>query len=265
MTCRLATSRLGPPRSSGRPHQRCLTPAAVVLTTLTLLAAACTSGPPPAAHATEHPTSPQASSPAGRAETPSPRTGQGSVVPATYQQACVHEESVCLPGTTGSIPAVLNRALHFPVVRPGQRCPATDGRPVNNSYFGGVALGTGPVRPLIAMRGDLRHGVVDLGKSSSPGWLAFKTLWFSGPAYRGPFLIRAKRLDRPGPVAFGESPTLAPLAVPPGPTLNTGAGYRTAPGATWVRAPGCYAWQIDGLTFSEVIVVRAVLPAGASG
>jgi hypothetical protein len=243
-----------------------LTPAAVVVTTLTLLAAACTSGAPPRAHGeTEHPPSPTASRTAGLGETPSPGTRQGSVVPATYQQACVHEESVCLPGTTGSIPVVLNRALHFPVLRPGQRCPATHGRPVNNSYFGGIALGNGAVRPLIAMKGDLRHGVVVLAKSSRRGWLAFKTLWFSVPGYHGPFLISAERLDRPGPVAFGESPTLAPLVVPPGQTLNTGAGYRTAPGGTWVRAPGCYAWQVDGLTFSEVIVVRAVLPAGPSG
>src|SRR5439155_8945113 len=96
--------------------------------------------------------------------------------------------------------------------------------------------GTGPVRPLIAMKGDLRHGIVVLAKSEIDGWLAFKTLWFSVPPYRGPFLVRATRLDGLGEIAFGETPTLASLVVPPGPTINSGAGYRTAPGATWVRA-----------------------------
>jgi hypothetical protein len=41
--------------------------------------------------------------------------------------------------------------------------------------------------------------------------------------------------------------------------VNCLDGYREEPGGTYVRAPGCYAWQVDGLTFSEVIVVRAVV------
>jgi hypothetical protein len=133
---------------------------------------------------------------------------------------------------------------------------------VTTPYFGGVALGQGPVRPIPAAAGDLSRGIVNLSTDTgTPGWLAFKTLWFSVPSYQGPFIVRAKRLDGSGPIAFGESPTLAPLVVPPGETVNSHAGYRTAPGGTWVKAPGCYGWQVDGLTFSDVIVVDAVLPA----
>jgi hypothetical protein len=33
-------------------------------------------------------------------------------------------------------------------------------------------------------------------------------------------------------------------------------GWREFPYFTFVRSPGCYAWQVDGLSFSEVIVVR---------
>jgi hypothetical protein len=162
---------------------------------------------------------------------------------------------------TGPIPAVLNRPLHFPALRPGQRCPASPGKPVNTADFGGVALGTGPVRVLVGGTGDdLRRGIADLiNPTSSPPWLALKTLWFSLPRYQGPFVIRAHRLGRPGPVALGEGPAVAPLVVPPGPTLNGTGGWREAPGGLWMRAPGCYAWQVDGLTFSEIIVVRAVL------
>jgi hypothetical protein len=159
---------------------------------------------------------------------------------------------------TGAIPAVLNRPLHFPALRPGQRCPASQGSPVNTADFGGVALGNGLVRVVIANAGDLRRGVADLSPSSSPPWIALKTLWFSVPAYQGPFIIRAKRLGHPGPVALGEGPTVAPLVVPPGPTLNGTEGWREAPGGLWVKTPGCYAWQVDGLTFSEIIIVHAL-------
>lgn len=181
-------------------------------------------------------------------------------MPATYEQACSNGASECLRVPAGPIPAALKRPLHFPVLRPGQRCPTSVGGPVKTEDFSGVTLGNGPVRVLLVDTGDVRHGAADLIKpTSSPPWLALKTLWISAPAYQGPFVIRAKRLGRPGPVALGGPPAAAPLVVPPGPTLNGAGGWREAPSGLWVRAPGCYAWQVDGLTFSETIVVRAAL------
>lgn len=219
---------------------------------LVLLMAACTAGPPPVDHVTPAPAVP--------AQGQSVLAREGLLVPSTYRQACASEGSVCLTTAGGRVPAVLDRTLHLPALRPGQHCPASPGARVDNYNFRGVALGGGPVRVLVAATGDLRHGVADLtNPTSSPPWLGLKTLWFSVPAYQGPFVIRAKRLGRPGPVALGEAPTVAPLVVPPGPTLNGTGGWREAPGGLWVRAPGCYAWQVDGLTFSEIIVVRAVL------
>ena len=214
----------------------------------------------------------------GSSTRPSAGTGQGrpsttfeptpnEALPTTYRQACANEGSVCASDATGLIPTSLWRPLHFPVLQFGQACPPTPGSPANNSYFSGIALGTGMVRPLIAMAGDLLHGIVYVSTSRGiPGWLAFKTLWFSLPSYQGPFVVRGERLDGPGQIAFGTvSPVVAPLVVPPGPTVNSDSGYRTAPEQTDVTAPGCYGWQIDGLTFSEVIVVSAVLHTGTSG
>jgi hypothetical protein len=180
-------------------------------------------------------------------------------LPSTYRQACAAEAQGfgCIHVPAGPIPAALKHPLHFPGLRAGQRCPTSHGTPFNNGYFGGgIARGTGPVRVLVGNR----RGIADLiNPSSAPPWLALKTLWFSLPAYQGPFIIRAKRLGRPGQVALGEGPVVAPLVVPPGPTLNSGLGYRTVPGGLFVKSPGCYAWQVDGLGFSEIIVVRAVL------
>jgi hypothetical protein len=186
---------------------------------------------------------------------------QGWLVPATYQQACAAEVSICGHVPAGPVPSVLSRPLHFPVLRPGQGCPATPGHPLHTSLFSGTALGTGQVRVMVeSQAGAARRGIAKLlTHTSAPGWYGFKTLWFSVPSYQGPFVIRATRLGAPGPIAMGEAPRLGPLVVPPGAVMNEAGGYRQAPGGTWVKSPGCYAWQVDGLTFSDIIVVRAVL------
>ena len=40
--------------------------------------------------------------------------------------------------------------------------------------------------------------------------------------------------------------------------MNGINGFRDVTGATWVKAPGCVAWQVDGINFSHVIVARLV-------
>jgi hypothetical protein len=164
----------------------------------------------------------------------------------------------------GSVPTPLRaRPLHFPSLAPGQACPATPGRPIDNSFFGGMALGSGPVRVLVANAGDLSRGQADLGTTGAPGWFALQTLWFATPGYRGPFIVRAKRPGTRGPIEVrprqtGLQPRSGPLVVGGKTTPNTQDGYRTAPGSTWVSSPGCYAWQVDGRNFSEMIVVDAL-------
>ncbi len=227
---------------------------------LIVLAAACTSPAPPRVAPTAHPR-PAAPGPGAH---PAGASGvlkrEGLALASTYRQACAaaaSEENACTDVPAGPIPAALRHPLHFPVLRAGQRCPASRGTLFNGPGLGGMALGTGPVRVLA---GSNRRGIAELiNPSSSPPWLALKTLWFSVPAYQGPFVVRAKRLGRPGPVTVADPPLMAPLVVPPGPTLNTFSGYRTVPDGLFVKVPGCYAWQVDGLGFSEIIVVRAVL------
>jgi hypothetical protein len=50
------------------------------------------------------------------------------------------------------------------------------------------------------------------------------------------------------------------LVVPPCVSSNPVPEYRFAARTTWVSAPGCYAWQVNGLNFSQLIVFQA-LPA----
>jgi hypothetical protein len=115
---------------------------------------------------------------------------------------------------------------------------------------------------VIANAGDLRHGQVNLGAGTSSGWHGLKAHFLGVPAYAGPFLVRARRLDRPGPVRLGSAHTRLSWTIEPGgptPTGGSVGNWRDVVSSTWVKQPGCYGWQIDGLTFSEKVVVH-VLP-----
>jgi hypothetical protein len=147
----------------------------------------------------------------------------------------------------------------LPRLTGGQRCPADRGRSFDNGQFGGIALGTGVVRPLISTQGGRqRAGVIPFKHTRNGKWWQVKTLWFAFPRYRGPALIRGRRLDGNDRIAFGERPSLIDPQLPAGPTLNGTGGWREWPGATFIRHLGCYAWQVDGRGFSTVIVFKAV-------
>jgi hypothetical protein len=183
---------------------------------------------------------------------------------ASYRQACANEGDVCSgprDSFSGSLPAKLIRPLHFPAAATGARCPATPGHYLSTPDFGAWSLREGPVGVAIATaQATLRHGQANLAPGPS-AWENLKTHFFSVPAYQGPFLVRAKRLDRPGPIRLGAGPSQTwPLVVPRGQTPNGTNGWREIPYFTFVKAPGCYGWQIDGLAFSEVIVAHMLPP-----
>jgi hypothetical protein len=196
-------------------------------------------------------------------------------VPATYNVACA-QTGDCETVRSGPVPAALRRPVRVPRLAPGGRCPTTPGSAFDNSELGhGVGLGTAPVRPDIANGGDLTQGRVVLGTTDVRGWYGIDTVWYSLPSYGGPWSVRAVRLNGTGRIDLGEEPAPLPatsrnvekqrfspvaLVIPPGDTVNTGAGYRTDPRTTWISAPGCYGFQVDGLGFSELIVFQALPP-----
>jgi len=149
----------------------------------------------------------------------------------------------------------LARPLRLPQLRPGQACPVSGGTrvPSGTAGFGGIAQGSGPVRPLVGNRRGLARLIT---YTTHRGWLAAATLWFSAPAYQGPYLVRVRRLDGHGPVGLLNNPRRSWFLVQAGPTTNDNHGYRQTIGATWMKRPGCVGWQVDGLNFSHVIVVR---------
>ena len=116
----------------------------------------------------------------------------------------------------------------------------------------GVApgIGRGPAYPIMP-RGDL--SVVRALGESSP-WLVQKVLWVVAPRSSGRMLVRGRRLDGAGLVRFGRG-------VVPATELRIPAPVAEQPSFTRVRAAGCYGYQIDGASFSRVVVFRAVGPA----
>jgi hypothetical protein len=144
---------------------------------------------------------------------------------------------LCRGNCAGRVPASLRRPLHLPHPT-GSGCPVSaTSTPVSSS--GGSRL--------TAQRFVGSH------------WLAAHVTWRAAAGYHGPILIRGRRLDGGGAVGFGEGHTpYDELQL-----MNSGRGEATTSGGgrawlslTRVQRPGCYAYQVDGMNFSRVIVFR---------
>lgn len=153
----------------------------------------------------------------------------------------------------------LHRSLHLPRLSPGQRCPPSPSR-VAPSASDQTLIGRGPAY-LIGVGGA--GATIDIGRSvpDKLGWYGQKTPWFIKRSYNGPILVRGRRIDRRGEVrfAYGHGQHLRELhwnadadqGSPPDPN------FRFLASETLVRMRGCYAYQVDGTSFSRIIVVRA--------
>ena len=176
------------------------------------------------------------------------------------------------PGGTGSAFVALNRVpLKLPRLEPGQACPMSKLSQVGPSL--GMGLGSGPVYVFSGeiVRSDPAH--------------SNKVAWAADPSYSGPIRIRGGRIDRSGQLLLGGTDNYwrgAPVKTVEGTDLypeldfleshstfpNVPPGWRMWPSGTYVAAPGCYVWQVDGLGFTELITFHSfdllTLPAGAT-
>jgi hypothetical protein len=130
----------------------------------------------------------------------------------------------------------------------------------------GLAIGPGPVYPVTGASTATLDFVPPRPDSAYPaGFGGMKVLWVIDPAYEGPVLIRGRRLDGPGTLWFqlgGDQSALPEMQLQPA----TSPAWRDWPSATLLTKAGCYAWQVDGTSFSITIVFRAVLvPITANG
>jgi len=150
--------------------------------------------------------------------------------------------------------------LHLPALSAGDRCPISQPRQLSSAFAPG--LGTGPAYPVGIPNGVLRFEYPPTATNTPFGdsdWGGQKVLWVVDPSYHGAVLIRGGRLDGTEALRFGPDRDPArQLRLPPEPGNMTG-GWLNHPSYTRLRAAGCYGYQIDGSSFSKVIVFRAVI------
>ncbi|HUY78388.1 MAG TPA: hypothetical protein VMV29_16575 [Ktedonobacterales bacterium] len=169
------------------------------------------------------------------------------------------------------------KPLHLARLAPGQVCaPSLVQRSVSPDYT--FTAGNGPVYVIAASaNGVFTYIPPDLfsagqGTTSTPALGGTKVRWQIAPGYTGPVLIRGRQLDGPDQLYFNGG-----LDQPAGNALGTEpvlsqlrlmGGGATAPSwPTWVTLtrlahPGCYAYQVDGASFSYTITFQAVSEAG---
>lgn len=161
-------------------------------------------------------------------------------------------------GTEADPVAALRRPLDLPSLPLGGGCPVTRGMQEPDPALGPI-LGDGQVGPVGIPSGVLAYqapgpDTVWAGQS----WGGQKVLWAVDDALDGPVLIRGHQLDGPLEVRF-ENAALPELVSEPG-YGGVPGGWRDYPSYTRLRAPGCYAYQVDTATGSTIIVFRATGP-----
>jgi hypothetical protein len=157
----------------------------------------------------------------------------------------------------------LRRPLHLPTLSSGAACPVSrvDARVpwMQINIFGGTGIGRGPVYPGLGSRSGLLYATRD--EQYGGPWFGEKVFWYVLPSYRGPVLIRGRRLDGPESVGFNGAKLPAPeLRISRGETVSWSGqppGSRGVPSGVRILTAGCYGFQIDGTSFSRIVVVVA--------
>ena len=169
----------------------------------------------------------------------------------------------------------LHLPLALPELPPGAPCPVS---PVDErvdwgriGIFGRSGTGPGPVYP--GLGGSDPPGQI-LARRDGPAdpWFGTKVFWYVKPSYRGPALIRGRRLDGPGSLRFelplqrgGPSRDLRVTRFREEDRQWRPPGARGRPSGVYIRSPGCYGVQIDGTRFSRAVVFTALTETSPRG
>jgi hypothetical protein len=158
--------------------------------------------------------------------------------------------------------------MKLPRLESGQPCPlAKVSQP--DPHRDSSGLGGGPVYAL--------NGQLVISDAKHPQ----KVAWTADPKYTGPIRIRGGQIDGNGQLLLGGPDNHwsgAPVKTVEGTDLypeldfleshtisNPPSAWRVWPSATYITTPGCYAWQVDGVGFTEIISIQARTYVGSIG
>jgi hypothetical protein len=155
----------------------------------------------------------------------------------------------------------LDRPLHLQPIAAGTACPVSQvdrrvrwGR---QHIYGTSGTGHGPVYPGLGTP-PVGRLTADPDTQYGGPWYGVKVFWYALPRYSGPVLLRGRQLDGTGTLGFnGKGVPRRELRIHRGDTVSwTGqvVGSRGIPSTVRVLQPGCYGVQLDGKTFSRVVV-----------
>ena len=170
-----------------------------------------------------------------------------------------HSSQVGSNDSGGGARHLAARPLRLPKVT--SACSATTGaRKVTRGYA--PAVGTGPI---YIETGGFEFPTIPFAYPPPRQSQFFENKWggqilklIGSPRYRGPVLIRGRELDGAEVLRFGPGPHPSPLLRLPRGLYDPGVGGFTGWGSyVRLRAPGCYGIQIDGTSFSELVIFRA--------
>ena len=175
----------------------------------------------------------------------------------------------CVPGRFVGVAAPAQSPA--PAATPSPAAPPVDWAPLLARPLELQDLAPGaacPVSPQVGLKTETPPGTkggIGYGYGQGPVYLSGQINWYSGEqgmvvltdsSYSGPVLVRFKRLDGPGTIAFsGDGDALAGGAF--------GLRQTSSPpywgqwfGAMNPSAPGCYEIQFDGTSFTDYAVIQ---------
>lgn len=157
---------------------------------------------------------------------------------------------------------LVRRPLHIPKLVPGSACPATQPSGTlgerGSDATQAPAFGPGPAYVGLGVEtsGAILTFVWPPTDAPYLGWYGTKALW-TVPRYTGAVLVRGRQLDGDSGLGFDRGPTWSNRVHRGLRLVGPEAGLH--PAATFIRGPGCFAYQVDVLRGSYLIVFRATL------
>lgn len=168
--------------------------------------------------------------------------------------------------------SLTSRPLQLPKIVPGDKCPRSMARVVDPNYS--ALLGDSPIYLLSGGQAAWTW-YTTWGKPDDGRYPLGLGEWLNDPSYLGPAVLRGGSIDGSGNTLEFKDPAgrhgqrsipVIRLPLDPRDLGAPHADMRQYWVTSWVTGAGCYAYQIDGIGFTETIVVELeIRPPDANG